>query len=188
MGDSINKMSDKRIELIDEIEKWTPKVSADPTFLELAFFKIFVKFENFITDTIFVYATESAVNVNKVKLRVKFDDREHFKNITGLQYLDTGIKTKKLVDQIFTSENSFSFFFNSSDSKFFEDMKLLRNYIAHESEESKKKYINKTLCEVGGGFIEPNDFLKSKKTANSDSIYTKFINMVLTYSESIDYN
>lgn len=188
MGDLIKKMSDKRLELINEIEKWRVKVSADPTFLEIAFFKIFVKFENFITDTIFVYATESAVDVSKVKLRVKFDDREHFKSITGIQYLDTSPKTKKLVEQIFTSENKFSFFFNSSDSNFFEEMKLLRNYIAHESEESKNKYINKTLSQVKGGFMEPNDFLKFKKNKHTDSIYTKFINMVLTYSESIDYN
>lgn len=181
-------MSDKRLELINEIEKWKPKVSEDPTFLELAFFKIFVKFENFITEAILVYATETAVDTNKVQLRVRFDDRDHFKNITGLQYLDTGPKTKKLVDQIFTSENNFSFFFNSSDSKFFEDMKLLRNYIAHESEESKKKYINKTLSEVSRDFMEPNEFLKSRKNAKEDSIYTKFIKMILVYSESIDYN
>lgn len=181
------KMSKKRTEIINEINKWQTKVAADTGFLEIAFFKIFVKFENFITDVIFDYATKAAVNESKVKLRIEFSDRDHFKKVTGLKYLDTGAKTKELVDQIFTNSNNISVFFSSEDSQFFEEMKLLRNYIAHESEESKRKYLNKTL-NTYSGFMEPNDFLKSKKRGESDSIYTKFVYMVLKYSELIDYD
>ena len=167
------KMSKKRTEIINEINKWQTKVAADTGFLEIAFFKIFVKFENFITDVIFDYATKAAVNESKVKLRIEFSDRDHFKKVTGLKYLDTGA--------------NISVFFSSEDSQFFEEMKLLRNYIAHESEESKRKYLNKTL-NTYSGFMEPNDFLKSKKRGESDSIYTKFVYMVLKYSELIDYD
>lgn len=180
-------MSSNRTELINEINKWQPKVAADPSFLEIAFFKIFVKFENFITEIIIDYATKSVVNTSKVELRIEFADRDHFKKVTGLKYLDTGKKTQELVDQIFMSSNNISMFFSSQDSQFFEEMKLLRNYIAHESEESKRKYINKTLNNHSG-FMEPNDFLKSIKRSENDSVYTKFVTMVLAYSELIDYD
>lgn len=183
----MKKMSSKRTELIDEINKWQPKIVTDPSFLEIAFFKIFVKFENFITDIIIDYATKTAVNTSKVELRIEFSDRDHFKKVTGLKYLDTGKKTKELVDQIFTNSNNISVFFTSQDSQFFEEMKLLRNYIAHESEESKHKYLRTTLNNYTD-FLEPNDFLKSKKRGETESIYTKFVNMVLTYAELIDYD
>lgn len=179
-------MSNNRDDLINEIANWQVKISEDNTFLEIAFFKIFVKFENFITDIIINYATKSVENVNKVELRIAFDDREHFKNVIGISYLDTGVKTKKLVDQIFTANNHISFFFNSDESQFFEEMKCLRNYIAHESEESRTKYMRKTTKTPN--FIEPNDFLKSKKRRETDTMYTKFVNMVLKYAEYIDYD
>lgn len=182
-------MSRKRDELIEEIEKWRLKIDIDKDFLEIAFFKIFVKFENFLTDIIVDYATGVVVNEDKVKLRISFEDREHFKGVTGLNYLDTSDKTKKLVEHIFSNDNKISFFFNSSHATFFEDMKFLRNYIAHESKESKTKYIRRTLNNYpGSGFVEPNVFLQWKKRNERDSIYTKFIKLVLIYSESIDYD
>lgn len=179
-------MSNKRDELNREIDKWALKVQSNPDFLELAFFKIFVKFENFITEAIFDYATKKVENTNKVLLRISFDDREHFKNVTGIQYLDTSPKTKKLVDQIFTNTNIISVFFDSQDSTFFEQMKFLRNYIAHESEESKNKYLRKTLN--SDVFVEPNQFLMTRNRNEVDSVYARFINLVKTYSESIDFD
>lgn len=169
-----------------EITKWQPKISNDDTFLELAFFKIFVKFENFLTDTIIDYATGTISNPSKVERRLDFVDRDHFKKTTNLSYLDTGDKTKILVDQLFTNSNKISFFFNSSDNEFFEKMKALRNYIAHESIESKNKYIRKTLNNKE--FMTPNEFLKSKNRGDKDSMYTKFIDIVSTYAADIDFN
>lgn len=188
MESSYRPMSSKRIELEQEIVKWDSKISEDNEFLEIAFFKVFVKFEIFITDIIVEYATKSIENEDKVKLRIVFEDREHFKGITGLDYLDTSPKTKKLVEKIFAEDNQISFFFNSSDAQFFDEMKTLRNYIAHESEESKRKYLIKTLKNPDSGFMEPNDFLKSKRKRERDSVYTKFINLVQTYSKAIDYD
>jgi hypothetical protein len=106
-------------------------------FLELAFFKfkVFVKFENFLTDIIIDYATGAVSNPEKVEERLNFVDREHFKKTTNLIYLDPSDKTKTLVDQVFTDNNKISFLFNSSDNEFFEKMKAVRNYIAHESVE-----------------------------------------------------
>ncbi|ENZ7264014.1 hypothetical protein ACG7YO_002015 [Enterococcus faecalis] len=179
-------MSEKREELMSEITKWQTKISEDEIFLELAFFKVFVKFENFLTDIIIDYATGAVSNPEKVERRLNFVDREHFKKTTNLIYLDTSDKTKTLVDQLFTDNNKISFFFNSSDNEFFEKMKALRNYIAHESVESRNKYVKKTLN--NRDFIAPNDFLKSKNRNDQDSMYTKFVNMVVTYASSIDFD
>lgn len=182
----LNNMSEKREELMNEITKWQTKISEDEIFLELAFFKVFVKFENFLTDIIIDYATGAVSNPSKVERRLNFVDREHFKRTTSLNYLDTSEKTRTLVDQLFTDDNKISFFFNSSDNEFFEKMKALRNYIAHESFESRNKYIKKTLN--NREFIAPNDFLKSKNRGDRDSMYTKFVNIVVTYAVSIDFD
>lgn len=132
-----NNMSEKREELMSEITKWQTKISEDEIFLELAFFKfkVFVKFENFLTDIIIDYSTGAVSNPEKVEERLNFVDREHFKKTTNLIYLNPSDKTKTLVDQVFTDNNKISFLFNSSDNEFFEKMKAVRNYIAHESVE-----------------------------------------------------
>lgn len=179
-------MSIKRRELIDEITRWQPKIATDESFLELAFFKVFVKFENFLTDIIIDYATGTVTNSAKVERRLNFTDRDHFKRTTNLKYLDTSDNTKRLVEQLFTESNKISFFFNSADNEFFEKMKALRNYIAHESIESKNKYIKLTLSNKN--FITPNEFLKSCYRGDSDSMYTKFVILVETYSAAIDFD
>lgn len=116
-------MSDKRIELLEEIVKWQPKIRIDEEYLELAFFKIFVKFENFITDAIVKYATGEFSNQDKVKRRLEFSDKDHLKKTIRLDYLDTGKNTKELVNQLFKPENKITFFFYSEHIDFYEDMK-----------------------------------------------------------------
>ena len=186
-------MSDSKLKLDEEIQYWAPKIKDDDSFLEIAFFKIFVKFENFVTESIIKYATGEIENDEKVKRRILFDDTEHFKKVTNLPFLDTSNKTKELVSQIFQNDNRFSVFFDSEDSTFFEHMKFLRNYIAHESYESKTKYINKTLHGANvntddKGVISPNEFLKYREKHQVNSEYTRFIELVTKYSEYLDYD
>lgn len=177
-------MNEKRKELLAEICKWQDKIIADDENLEMAFFKVFVKFENFLTDAIMKYATGEYENQKKVKRRLEFADSEHLMKTIRMDYLDTGLTTRKLVNQLFKSDNRISFFFNSEHNDFFEKMKALRNYIAHESEESKRNYIRKTLN--NHDYMTPSEFLKYKNRGGSESQYSKFIEIVKIYSADID--
>lgn len=180
-------MSQGRDSLSEEISKWKILIQQNEEFLEIAFFKIFVKFENYMTSLIVSYAIGEIESDDKMLRRLEFSDISHFKKTVGLNYLDTGIKTKELVDQLFGKENYFSFFFNSTDNEFYEKMKCLRNYIAHESEESKQKYVKKTLNDEI--FIEPNTFLKKAYSRKDHTLnYTKFIELVEKYANIFDYN
>lgn len=177
-------MNEKRKELIEEICRWQDKIRADDDHLEMAFFKIFVKFEKFLTDAIMKYATGEYENHEKVKRRLEFVNSEHLLKTIRLDYLDTGNTTRRLVDQLFHSDNRISFFFNSEHIEFYEKMKALRNYIAHESEESERVYLKKTLG--NHNYMSPNEFLKHKNKGSSNSQYSKFIEIVKIYSEDID--
>ena len=62
-------------------------------------------------------------------------------------------------------------------------MIVLRNYIAHESPESKTKYIR--TCLGGGVYIEPCDYLTKKNRRTSKSNYTIFIDKINEISDLV---
>ena len=62
-------------------------------------------------------------------------------------------------------------------------MMMLRNYIAHESSESRKRYIK--TCLSNGTFVEPSTFLMKKNKRNSKSNYTIFIEKIEEISDMI---
>lgn len=171
--------------LMEEIEKWRPLVQERGEFLEIAFFKIFVKFERLILDLIIQYSTGQYSSEEYLpERRLEFEDFEHLKNtITDKKHIDISNRMDKLVTQIFRDNNPFSFFFNSEDRDFYNRMKYLRNYIAHESPESRNAYKKNVL--FNQEYISPSTFLaKRHSRENPASNYTIFIDLVQKYSNS----
>lgn len=62
-------------------------------------------------------------------------------------------------------------------------MITLRNYIAHESNESRTKYIK--TCLGNGTFIEPDSYLTKINRRTSSSYYTIYINKIIEISDLI---
>lgn len=172
-------------ELLDEISKWDSLIKENKEFLEIAFFKIFVKFENFIIEMITQYAVGNpSSKAYCPSRRLNFEDAKHLKDTLDTNYIDVSDKTKKLVSQIFEDNNPFSFFFSSADADFYNKLKSVRNFIAHESPESKEKYIKKALSNQA--FISPNEYLQEKSSKGSiNSNYAEFITLVTSYSDMI---
>lgn len=173
--------------LINEINKWDGLLKNNIDFIEMAFFKIFVKFENFVIEMIIQYATGTQSSKGYIpERRLKFDDVKHLKDTIDTDYIDLGPKTKKLVAQIFHQNNPFSHFFDSAESDFFEKLRSVRNYIAHESLEAKEKYKRSAL--FNREFIEPKEYLQGwDRKQRHISRYGKFIELVKNYSEFILY-
>lgn len=178
-------------EMISEIDKWAKLLPEHPQLIELAFFKIFVKFEKFLLNMILKYSTGNKSSKNYCpKRRLEFLDEDHVINTISpdKKFLEINEKTKTLVKQLFHEDNPFTDFFDSEDTQFYNQMKLVRNYIAHESEESKVRYQNRVLsCSGFREFIEPLDFLNAPKNnrKGEDSNYTEFVNIIIKTSDYI---
>lgn len=65
--------------LLEEIEFWKSKISAtNPEILELAFFKIFIKFEKFISDIFISYSIgNNSCESYCPNRKLNFSDEEH---------------------------------------------------------------------------------------------------------------
>ena len=59
----------------------------------------------------------------------------------------------------------------------------LRNYIAHESAESRKRYIE--TCLGGGQFIEPYEYLAKINRRKSKSNYTIYMEKIAHISDML---
>jgi hypothetical protein len=173
-------------DLFTEIEKWNQIIESDERLVEVAFFKIFVKFENFLIEMFTKFSTGTQSSEGYIPNRkLEFQSYEHLKNtVTDKGFIDFNNRIEGLSQQIFNDDNPFTFFFASSDMEFYSKMKYLRNFVAHESYESRNSYKSKTLCSQD--FIEPTTFLlKRYKRGTTETNYTHFINIVKTYSNQI---
>jgi hypothetical protein len=165
-------------ELFDEIDKWNNIFSStttiDPTLYELAFFKVFIKFEKFLSDCFEKYAvglgSSSGYLPNR---RLNFDDLDHLNRVIkkeNISFVNHYEVIKKLSDCFF-HDNPFEII--KSDPTFttiIGQMKIIRDYIAHESTAAKTKYITTILN--NRPFIEPHVHLLLVKRNTSKSFYT----------------
>lgn len=180
-------------ELLSEIDRWHNILirlpDPDNEYLyELAFFKIFVKFEKFIIDIFILYAIGKKSSLHfKPKRKLGFKSKEHLeailKNSTST-YIDYPRILVRASECIFDEkQNPFTLIF--SDSTFsdnYKKMQIIRNFIAHESAESKEKYKTKVLDSFNiEKFISVIDFLK-KPNKNRISYYTFNIDIIKKYS------
>ena len=173
--------------LIEEIEFWKTKISpSNPEILELAFFKVFIKFEKFISDIFILYSTgKKSCESYCPKRKLNFLDEEHLNAIIKKEnksFINHFEAVLKLSEHIF-EDNPFEII--STDMNFCSDilnMKTIRDYIAHESNHSRKLYCDRLLN--GKKFIKPSDFLNSKKKSKSISYYSYYIDLM---KKSTDY-
>ncbi|QDK69894.1 hypothetical protein [Lactococcus protaetiae] len=173
---------DERYDLFQEIEKWKNLIQNNPEIIELAFFKIFVKFENLYTKMIPEYAIGNSSKLGKhEKLKMQFSDYDHLKKMTNVSYFEINSRMKIIVEQIFEKDNCFELIQQDSEWSFFQDCKYLRNFIAHESDEAKREYISHSLHHKD--FLEPKDYLlKKNRQKGGQSNYDRFVKMIKNFA------
>ncbi len=179
-------------ELINEIENWQTILSSNhfnAQIIELAFFKIFVKFEKLLTTSFIHYAIGKRSILNfKPKRKLGFKNIKHLENILTSPYstfIDYPKILVKKAENIFDdNQNPFDVLF--SDAKFadnYRKMQIIRNHIAHESPESFVKFYNKVLNSYGiREQISVSDFL-NKPMKNGNSYYSFYITIIRDYSK-----
>lgn len=157
-----------------------------PLLYEASFFKIYVKFEVYLANVFEEYCVgiESSKGYCPQR-KLAFADKEHLRAILkgDKQYVDYIKKIEGLSRHIFI-DNPFNIIFDVADNNtIFNQMTALRNYIAHESGESKVKYIK--TCLGNGDFIEPSVYLLKRNRRTSKSNYTIFVEKIIEISELI---
>ena len=153
---------------------------------EASFFKIYVKFEQYLSKIFESYCIGVPSSKGYCPQRkLAFTDEEHLRAILrgDKQYIDYIKKIETLTPHIFVS-SPFNIIFNVADNNtLFNQMITLRNYIAHESNESRTKYIK--TCLGNGTFIEPDSYLTKINRRTSSSYYTIYINKIIEISDLI---
>lgn len=172
-------------EVIDEIHKWNARFTNEQTNIyiyEIAFFKIFVKFELYISKLFVEYSigkeTSEGLIINR---KLNFRDEKHIKaiikdeNSSFVNYIN---KIDKISKYIFEDgQDPFGLIFSSYNySGYIYEMRYIRNYIAHESEEAKNKYIKSVLHDKE--FIEPANYLSTMTKKGGKTHYSKYIEKI----------
>ena len=93
-------------------------------------------------------------------------------------YIDYPTQIKKLSKHIFINDPFDIIFGDTNNNGTYQNIMLIRNYVAHESGESRSKLINNLFGGRQDKFMEPSNYLltKEKKTNTTHySYYVKFI-------------
>ena len=177
--------------LLSKIEEWNKEVSKNDKIIDMALFKIFIEFEKFLENSFVSYALGiSGKNNFFPTLRLQFKDKKHLEGLLRCdsQYIDYIKKIPKIKEFIF-EEKDCPFHKVFVDPKFrthFEQIQVLRNFIAHESEESKEKYKRKVLRASGiNKYISVDTFLKTINKKRNISYYAIYIETMKFYSDVI---
>lgn len=149
---------------------------------DIALLKIWIQFERFMSDLIIAYSTGKPSEKGYLPtLKIKFQDEEQFNAFMregNKKYIEYLSKIEKLSKHIFVNDPFDIIFLDAANKTAYEQIKALRNYIAHESGEAKSKLIN--LCFSGNpnNFLEPNDFLLTRERSTKNTYYTYYTTII----------
>ena len=175
----------------DDLKKYINKCNHNlepslPILYEAGFFLIYVKFEVYLSNVFENYCVGIKSDKGYCPQRkLAFTDKEHLRAVLkgDKQYVEYIKKIESLSKHIFV-DNPFNIIFDVADNlTIMNQMMALRNYIAHESGESRLKYIR--TCLGNGRFLEPSEYLFKKNKRTSKSNYTIFIEKIIELSDII---
>jgi hypothetical protein len=178
-------------DLLLKKEEWREELSKDDKHIDFALLEIFIEFEKFLTNSFLSYALGGqGKNTFSPILRINFEDETHLEGFLKCdkQYIDYIKKIEKIKEFIFLEESCpFNKVFSTSKfTTYFKDIQILRNFIAHQSKESKDRYRNKILKPKGiNQYIKVKTFLTKINKKENISYYSIYINAMKFYSEVI---
>lgn len=168
-------------ELEEQIKDWTSWANQTNSY-DIALFKIWISFERFLGDSFVSYCLGMPSESGFIpKLKVEFKDEEIlnvFIREKNKNYIDYIPAIERFHDYIF-EENVFgdAIFFNSENKSICDEIKTIRNYVAHESRESKDQYIKH--CLSNKEFIGVNEYLKKSPKKKKQSHYSIYIDAII---------
>lgn len=178
-------------ELLNKIDEWNLEISQNDKHIHYGLLEIFIEFEKFLTESFIAYSLKDEGKNNfKPVLRINFIDEDHLFGLLKCDkvYIDYIKKIQEVKKFIFEEISCpFNKVFSTSEFQtYFSQIKILRDFIAHQSKESKYKYLTKVLNPNGiNTYIKADTFLKKINTNKSKSYYSIYIDSLKFYSEII---
>lgn len=175
-----------KADFITKVNQWQNWLAqATQPQYDIALFKIWIQMEVFCADIFIDYCLGIPSENNYTAPRlVSFQSEEQlsvFLREGSKKYIDYFAMIEKLSKHIFQTNPFEVITIDATYSKVCKEIKSIRNFVAHESSESEKKYRNE--CLSGGRFIDPNTYLLRKR--GSESIYTYYINSLVTIVDAL---
>lgn len=181
-------------ELEDEIEYWNNLINkhSENDLYEIAFFKIFVKFEQFIINMFINYTLgESNIKGFIPERKLEFSSLSHLEGVFIIESKKYLIEKPESINQLgkhIFKENNNPFETLFRDPQYMDNivtMRTIRNYTAHGSDESIKKY-RKIICN-NGELITPSIFLLKRRNNGRETNYSFYIKLFKGHANII-YN
>jgi ribosomal protein S18 len=178
--------------LLEKISEWSIELKNNNNkHIHFAFLEIFIEFENFLMNSFIEYSLGNSSEKGFFpSLRINFSDKEHLEGLLkcNKQFIDYIKKIEEVKKYIF-EENTCPFtkiFATAEFTTYFKQMQIIRNFITHQSEESKRKYVDKVLNPNGiNDFIKADTFLKRNNRRINITYYSRYIDMFKFYSDII---
>ena len=174
--------------LVDEIEYWKQLLQSNSNseLIELAFFKVFIKYEKFISDIFIHYSIGEKSDFDYCPARkLNFIDEVHLNKMLQKQntnFINHFEVVQNLSEHIFI-DNPFEILTNAANySSEVKKMKIIRDYIAHESSHAKKKFENNVTNNV---VLKPHEFLNRTNRRLSISNYSHYLKIMEETSKYI---
>lgn len=178
-------ISNEIIESINEWNEWVTRVS-DARY-DIALLKIWIKFEKFISELFVSYCTGNESEGGYIpNLKICFQDEEQlnaFLRDGNKRYVEYFDKIEKLSKHIFNNNPFEIIFLDVDNKKVYDDVKSIRNYIAHESKESKIKLINQCFSGNVSNFVEPNNYLVKREPTTRKTYYAYYVETILNITQ-----
>ena len=165
-------------EINNSIEYWTNWAACDGNKrYDIALMKIWVQFEKFISEIFVNYSIGIPSESGYLPKRVIEFKSELQLNVflrpENKTYIDYPAQIKKLSKHIFDEDPFDVIFLDCNNNVTYQNIMAIRNYVAHESGESKNKLIKNLFAGRAELFVEPSVFLL-KKEKNSKTTYYAF--------------
>ena len=170
-------------DIINSIELWTEWANKPENHrYDIALLKVWIQFEKFISELFVTYATGNGSETGfKPNLKLRFIDETHlnaFLRDGNRTYVDYPSQIKKLSKHIFINNPFDVIFLDTTIYNAYNQIISIRNYVAHESGESKNKFLSTCFGGNINHFKEPNDFLLTKERTTGKAYYTYYVETI----------
>lgn len=172
-----------------EISKYTEWAEGTNCY-DIALFRILLVFEKYLIYKFISYSISGNPKSSVINNKIEFSDEEHLKHFlrgdrTYVEYLG---KIENLSKHIFRN-NPFTIILDDSQySPIYNELKVIRNQISHDSEESRHKFFKNCLnSKLTDKYLNVNEYL-IRRTSNKDSTsnYTRLVTGISKIVEFID--
>ena len=165
------------------IDYWTNWASIDSNQrYDVALMKIWVQFEKYVASVFVDYCLgRPSENGYLPERKIEFQTETQlnaFLRAENKSYVDYPAQIKKLSKHIFENDPFDIIFLDVNNNVIYENIIAIRNYVAHESAEARKKLIKNIYAGRDENFVEPVDFLMRRERSTNLTYYTYYTKFV----------